>query len=83
MEVKGCRIPDPWVSPAIFEYFTADELELFALPIASESAASASKTKMWLEETAGVNGQPLALIANRLDPAERLGDVLEGILSRF
>lgn len=65
------------------EHFTAEELELFALPIASESAASASKAKMWLEETGGVNGQALALIANRLDPAERLGDVLEGILSRL
>ena len=63
------------------QYFSAEELELFALPIESESAASAAKAQLWLQETGGSNGQPWSITANRLDPAERVAAVLEAYLA--
>lgn len=75
----GGGVEDFLVRP---EHFTAEELELFALPVEADSPASAAKAELWLQETGGVGGRPLCLVANRLDPAERVAAVLGKILGQ-
>lgn len=65
------------------ESFSAEELELYALPLDPESASSAGKAKLWMDETHGVNGEEKGIHANHLDPVERVAAVLEKILAGF
>ncbi|MBS2037281.1 hypothetical protein JST97_20000 [bacterium] len=62
------------------ESFTPEELELFALPLEPEGAASAGKIKLWMEECGGINGQEMGITANRLHPVERVAAVLHKLL---
>ncbi len=63
------------------EFFTAEELELHALPLEAESASSAGKNKLWMQETNGINGEEKGITANRLDPVERVAEVLADLLA--
>lgn len=65
------------------EYFTAEELELHTIPLTAESAASAGKNELWMLETHGINGEQRGITANRLDPVERVAEVLERLLANL
>jgi len=62
------------------ESFSAEELELHALPLEADSAASAGKNELWMQETNGIYGEEKSISANRLDPVERVAEVLAGLL---
>ncbi|MBX3172565.1 MAG: hypothetical protein KF760_34500 [Candidatus Eremiobacteraeota bacterium] len=64
------------------ESFTAEELELHALPLEPESASEAGKIKLWMQECGGIGGKPMGITANRLDPVERVAVVLQGLLAQ-
>lgn len=64
------------------EFFSAEDLELFAIPVPANSPATQAKLDQWMRQTNGVNGQPLGLHANDLDPARMVAafrDLFEGL----
>lgn len=63
------------------ESFSAEELELHALPLEADSAASAGKNKLWMQETGGIFGEKKSITANRLDPVDRVAAVIEQLLA--
>ncbi len=66
----------PHVQPVEFlvraENFTAEELELFAMPCSTNSPSLATKARQWLKRCGGINGQLLMIHANHLEPYERV-----------
>lgn len=56
------------------ESFTAEDLELYALPC--HSGTPAKSVSAWLERGGGIQGQPLCLHANHLQPLSRLREAL-------
>ena len=54
------------------ECFTAEELELYALPCPSGTPALRTKAKNWVKRSGGIGGQALGMHANKLKPYERV-----------
>lgn len=62
------------------ECFTAEELELYAMPCPMSSTALATQAREWVEESGGVHGQALGVHANHLQPVARVRAELARIL---
>ena len=54
------------------ECFTAEEIELYALPCPSSTASLPTKAANWLKNGGGIKSQPLGIHANHLKPFERV-----------
>jgi hypothetical protein len=69
------------------ECFTAEELELYALPCPSGTPALRTKAKNWVKRSGGIGGQALGMDANKLKPHERVRarflEVLQPICNDF
>jgi len=54
------------------ECFTAEEIELYALPCPSSTASLRTKAAKWVKNGGGINGKPMGIHANHLKPFERV-----------
>lgn len=74
------RYGAPCVRPPFFlvcpQLFSAEELELFARPLSTKN----DRVDDWVATTGGINGQPLGIHADWLQPAERVQEALEALL---
>jgi hypothetical protein len=60
--------------------FSAEEIELYALPCPAPNAATLTQRDRWLAESGGIGGRPLGLYANQLKPYERVAARLAELL---
>lgn len=70
----GCELLQPTEFVVRAECFSAEELELYALPCPTHTAALAARARWWLERGGGIDGQALGVHANHLQPWERVRD---------
>ena len=54
------------------ECFSAEELDLYALPCPSSTPALRTKARNWLNNGGGIDGKPMGIHANHLKPFERV-----------
>lgn len=64
------------------ECFTAEELRLHSVPLDMPTNTIASRVRLWLLESGGINGQPLGIHANWFGPYERVRARLAELLNR-
>ncbi len=60
--------------------FSAEEIELYALPCPAPNAAARTQRDRWLAESGGIGGRPLGIYANQLKPYERVAGRLAELL---
>ena len=61
------------------QLFTAEEIELFARPLSAKN----DRVDGWLDETGGINGQPLGIHADWLVPADRVLNALKALMDHI
>lgn len=68
------------------ECFSAEEIELYALPCPSSTASLRTKAANWVKNGGGIQGKPLGIHANHLKPFERVRQrflqLTEGLLQK-
>jgi len=64
------------------ECFTAEEKHLYAHPCSMSTPAYRTKTLGWLKEGGGLDGKPMGIHSNHVQPYERVRDLCLQLLSR-
>jgi hypothetical protein len=62
------------------ECFTAEEKQLYAHPCAGGNAAQRTKTRNWVKESGGLDGKPLGIHSDHVQPYSRVRGLLATML---
>jgi hypothetical protein len=62
------------------ECFTEEEKRLYAHPCANSTLAHRTKTAEWVAKSGGLDGKPLGIHANHVQPFERVLELLVKLL---